>query len=589
MRHVGYHLSDPRAAGHHTSAIISPARSSTTVCEPGSIAGDSIPIIQTGIVRVSASGKTAAETDPDSAPPTAGVTPQLPGNAAFDPQKTVVVDLPLSGVNLRNPAFPDIPGYQIVSELGRGGMGVVYRARQLTADRDVALKMIRAGDRAEAEYLLRFRAETSAVTRLQHPQIVAVYDVNEFQGQPYFSMEYCGRGSLAGAVRGTVWGHREAAEMLRKIAKGVGAAHAVGIVHRDLKPQNILLTADGEPKVSDFGLAKQLVQTDQPGLTESGAVLGTPSYMAPEQAFGSSKTVGFAADIYSLGAILYELLTGRPPFVGPSTMDIMVQVVTEEPIRLRQLRKDVPRDLEQICLKCLEKDPRRRYATADALAEDLSRFLAGDPVSIAPAGILNRLTGALDRVQLQERFASYSAILTSLAPVMFLPEIAVTLICWFNLPGPLVLLAQVTRVLGFLAVFAIYRRDQLLPQNAAERHLWTLWCGYIVCCVHAGLATRLALGIWETSLEPQIYIPIGCLTALAFFVLSSTFWGQATFIGLLFLGVTFLMAIDLRFAPLEFGATWAIVLLFLGQRLRRLAQTSPPGSTESAATVVAPV
>lgn len=530
---------------------------------------------------MSSSGKTAAENGPDSAQPTDGVTSQPPATATFDPLKTVVVDLPRSGVNLRNPTFPDIPGYQIVSELGRGGMGVVYRARQLSADRDVALKMIRAGDRAEAEYLLRFRAETSAVTRLQHPQIVAIYDVGEHEGQPYFSMEFCGRGSLAAAVRGTVWGHREAAEMLRKIARGVGAAHAVGIVHRDLKPQNILLTADEEPKVSDFGLAKQLVQTDQPGLTESGAVLGTPAYMAPEQAFGSSKTVGCAADIYSLGAILYELLTGRPPFVGPSTMDIMVQVVTEEPLRLRQLRKDVPRDLEQICLKCLEKDPRRRYATADALAEDLSRYLAGDPVSITPGGIFNRLTGALDRVQLQERFASYSAILTALAPVMLLPEIAVTLICWFNLPGPLVLLAQVARVLGFLAVFAIYRKDQLLPQNAAERQLWTLWCGYIVCCIQAGLSTRVALGVWETSLEPQIYIPIGCLTALAFFVLSSTFWGQSTFIGLLFLGVTMLMACDLRFAPLEFGVTWAIVLLILGQRLRQISQTAPATDSPS--------
>lgn len=487
----------------------------------------------------------------------------------LDPEQTVAPGATAGGLEC---VGVTAAGYQILSELGRGGMGIVYRAIQLRAHREVALKVVRAGEQAQAEDLARFRGEAEAVARLQHPHVVAMYDVGEHEGQPFFSMEFCPRGSLATAMRGVQWPLRQAAEMLRKIALGVAAAHAAGIVHRDLKPQNVLLTADGEPKVSDFGLAKQLFQagTDQRGLTETGAVLGTPTYMAPEQAFGGSKRVGPEADVYSLGAILYELLAGRPPFVGQSAMDIIVQVVGEEPIPLRRLRKDVPRDLEFVCLKCLEKDPQRRYHSAESLANELSRYLDGEPVSAARSGFLDRVAGALERVQLQDRFIAYGTLLTALAPMMLIPEILVTLICWYDLPGPLLLPTQFARILGFLAIVYAYRGGHWLPQGPAERQLWSLWGGYILCCFTAGLTTRIALGVWDTALEPQIYLPISCLTALAFFVLSSTFWGYAAVIGLVFIGVTFLMAFDLRFAPLEFGITWAAVLVYLGRRLRRL-------------------
>lgn len=510
----------------------------------------------------------------------AGGTPSAPITAAgqkvaeratvtVDPGKTVASATMASG---GEPAGATAAGYQIVCELGRGGMGIVYRAIQLRAQREVALKMVRTGQGARAEELSRFRGEIEAVARLQHPHVVAMYDIGEHDGQPFFSMELCPRGSLAGAMRGVQWPLRQAAEMLRKIATGVAAAHAVGIVHRDLKPQNVLLTAEGEPKVSDFGLAKQLFHTDadRASLTETGAVLGTPSYMAPEQAFGGSKRVGPEADVYSLGAILYELLTGRPPFTGQSVMDIIVQVVGEEPTPPRQLRKDVPRDLEFVCIKCLEKDPQRRYHSAESLATELSRFLDGEPVSAARSGLLDRVAGALERVQLQDRFLAYGSLLRALAPVMLIPEILVTVICWYEQAGVLLLLTQCARITGFLAVVQAYRGGQWLPQGPAERQLWSLWGGYVLCCFTAGAATRIAFGVFDTALELQIYMAISCLTALAFFVLSSTFWGYAAVIGLLFIGVTFLMAFDLRFAPLEFGITWATVLVYLGRRLRRL-------------------
>jgi WD40 repeat protein len=288
---------------------------------------------------------------------------------------------------LPDDAHSSPPGYEILGTLGRGGMGVVYLARQSSLNRVVALKMVLSGAHAGDEELARFRTEAEAIARLQHPNIVQVHEVGELAGRPYFSLEFCGGGSLEKRLDGTPWQPREATALVRTLAQAMQAAHARGVVHRDLKPANVLLADDGTPKITDFGLAKKL--DDDSGATRTGAIMGTPSYMAPEQAQGK-KDVGPLADVYALGAILYELLTGRPPFRAATALDTILQVVGQEPVPPCTLNPAVPRDLETVALKCLAKEPARRYATAAELADDLGRFLDGEPVKARPPALLER-------------------------------------------------------------------------------------------------------------------------------------------------------------------------------------------------------
>jgi len=284
---------------------------------------------------------------------------------------------------------PRVDGYEILGRLGQGGMGVVYKARQRGLDRMVALKMVRAGLHAGTEQLTRFRIEVRAVARLRHPNVVQVYDVGEAGGLPYVALELLEGGSLDDKVAGTPRPERWAAELLATLARAIASAHRAGVIHRDLKPANVLFTTDGTAKVADFGLAKRLDEDD--GQTHSGQVMGSPSFMAPEQARGRGREVGPSADIYSLGALLYETLTGRPPFKGGSAMETLFQVVNDDPLPPSRLRPGLSRDLETICLKCLEKDARRRYPDADALADDLGRFLAGSPILARRVGPRERL------------------------------------------------------------------------------------------------------------------------------------------------------------------------------------------------------
>jgi WD40 repeat protein len=303
--------------------------------------------------------------------------------------------------------WPDVPDYEILGELGRGGMGIVYKARQTSLGRVVALKMVSA-ERATGDQLARFRAEAETAARLQHPNIIAVYEVGAHGGRPYFAMEFVQGGTLEQRLVGQPLLPREAAGLVRVLARAVQHAHSCGVVHRDLKPANILLQRAGggapsaesngkelctlhsalcTPKLADFGLAKRL-QADL-RLTDTGDILGTPSYMAPEQVRGEAE-VGPSADIYALGATLYAMLSGRPPFLGATPLETAGQVAVDEPLPPRRLQPSVPRDLEATCLKCLEKDPRRRYATAGALADDLGRFLDGRPTVARPVGPAGR-------------------------------------------------------------------------------------------------------------------------------------------------------------------------------------------------------
>ena len=300
-------------------------------------------------------------------------------------------DLTLQGLAppLRAPlatGLPHLAGYEVLNVLGRGGMSVVYRARQSTPSRIVALKVLLSGSHADAERRARFRAEADAFARLRHPNIVQIHEVGEHDGLPFLVLEYVDGGTLADRLAGIPLPPRQAAALTEQLARAVQFAHDAGVVHRDLKPANVLLSKDGTPQVTDFGLAKQ----DEGDLTATGAVLGTPPYMAPEQAEGKAREVGPAADIYALGTILYEMLAGRPPFRGATPIETLDQIRSREPVAPSQLQSRMPRDLDTVCLTCLRKEPTARYASAEALADDLGRFLRNEPIRArrtGPAGV----------------------------------------------------------------------------------------------------------------------------------------------------------------------------------------------------------
>ena len=312
-------------------------------------------------------------------------------NSPLEPQAGTLIQSPeqvaLMQADVRSNAT--VPGFTIESTIGRGGMGVVYKATQAGLNRTVALKMLLAGGFADPATRARFLLEAESVAALEHPHIVHVFAFGEHTGYPYLAMEYVPGGTLADRVKanGTL-AAKEAAEITAKLAAAVAHAHSRGVVHRDIKPLNVLLAADGEPRLADFGLAK-VGRADQ-HLSVTGQVLGTPAYMSPEQAAGKTHEIGTATDVYALGAVLYDVLTGQPPFQGDSVAVTLQKVIAEEPRRPRHLNTSIPRDLETICLKCLEKDAAKRYPTAQELADDLLRYLRGQPIAARPTGTLER-------------------------------------------------------------------------------------------------------------------------------------------------------------------------------------------------------
>ncbi len=331
--------------------------------------------------------------------------PQGPGEVAWVPsdETAAAILLPQS-----------VGGYELLEEIGRGGMSVVYRGRQAHPDRVVALKMILAGAHAGQARRTRLLAEADAIARLRHPNVVQIYEVGQHEGLPFLALEYADGGSLAQHLAGKPQPPRAAAALVEVLARTVHQAHALGIIHRDLKPANVLLTGDGVLKISDFGLAKSLAR--EPHLTSTQAILGTPSYMAPEQAGGKTREIGPLVDVYALGAILYECLTGRPPFQAGSALETLQQVVEREPTPPSLLQRGLPRDLETCCLKCMEKEPGRRYASAAELAEDLRRFQAGESVLARPLGTPGRLwRWARRNPGWAAMLAAVSALLVSIA------------------------------------------------------------------------------------------------------------------------------------------------------------------------------
>jgi serine/threonine-protein kinase len=493
--------------------------------------------------------------------------------SASDMSPTPVDEQPTRGPS--DPATGDglAPGrrfgeYELLGELGRGGMGVVYKARQVTLNRLVALKMLLPGGLAGAEDLCRFRTEAEATAALRHPNIVCVHEVGQVDGRPFFSMDFIDGGSLAQQLAGGPLAGKAAARHVATVARAIHYAHDHRILHRDLKPSNILLDRDGQPYVTDFGLAKSL--DVEAGQTRTGAVLGTPGYLAPEQAAGR-KELTPATDVYGLGALLYELLTGRPPFRAATSLDTILQVLECQPAPPRLLNPAVDRDLETICLKCLEKDPRRRYASAAALADDLERFQAGEPITARSLNLMDRIASALGRSQYDVQFGAYAQMLFGFAAVVLLTEAAVTAIVLTNQPLLLVPAAQVGRLVCLGALFWRFRPTGLLPASAAERLMWAVWAGYMATCLVIAQTYRM-VGGWDVALELNLYPMLAAVTGMAFLVLGASYWGWCYAFGLAFYVLAYVMTLDLRGGPLEFGALWAATLVVIGLRLRRLGQ-----------------
>jgi serine/threonine protein kinase/Flp pilus assembly protein TadD len=367
-----------------------------------------------------------------------------------------------------------LPGYEILGELGRGGMGIVYKARQLALNRLVALKLIRSGAAAGPEELHRFRIEAKVIALLQHPNIVQIYEVGEHDGQPYLALELVEGSSLHERIKTAPLPAREAARLAGLLARAMHAVHQRGVIHRDLKPANVLLTADGTPKISDFGLAKR-VDVDL-GQTSSGAVVGTAQYMPPEQARGHIRQIGPLSDVYALGAVLYETLTGRPPFQAATVYDTLALVVSAEPPPPSRLQPAVPRDLETICLKCLQKEPAKRYASALALAEDLDRFLADRP-------ILARRTPPWERaIKWIRRRPAVAALLLSIAAT----------------------LALLVAVLASRVQETFQRQTKLLTQEAEARQLVAAAESAMSAEIWQEARTALKQALQEIGSEPTL-------------------------------------------------------------------------------------
>ena len=359
-----FHCGDPL-----TPVLTAPPTAVSSTLDPNATRPPSIVLSSTQPSSAAASSPEAPGMDSVVASLTARVSKLRPGELAVGTR---------------------VAGYDILGVLGSGGMAIVYKARQLQLNRIVALKMILRGSHGDEK---RFRVEARAVARMQHPHIVQVYEIGDLDGEPFFSLEFCNGGSLNQKLKGMPLPPREAAALTEKLADATHSAHERGILHRDLKPANVLLVG-GEgtpvsqcvPKIADFGLAKKL---DEDGSARTGTVMGTPSYMPPEQMRGETELKA-TVDVYSLGALLYELLVGRPPFRAATPQETMQQVLLEEPVPPRRLQSKTPRDLETICLKCLQKSPSKRYATAKVLADDLHRFLAGEPIQARPVGRIEK-------------------------------------------------------------------------------------------------------------------------------------------------------------------------------------------------------
>lgn len=428
----------------------------------------------------------------------------------------------------------DCGDYELLTELGRGGMGVVYKARHKSLDRIVALKMVLRGDLASSMDLARFRAETEAAAQLHHPHIVPLYEVGEIEGRPFFSMKLIEGTTLAKRLADGPLPSREAAELLAPICRAIADAHRRGVLHRDLKPSNILIDAEGRTYVTDFGLAKRLKtdssSVDGPAgshsLTQSGAILGTPGYMAPEQAAGRRGEVSPASDIYSLGAILYAMLTARPPFQAATALDTVLMLLEQDPLPPRMLNPKVDADLEMIALKCLQKPADLRYSTADTLADDLEAYLANEPISA-------RSTHLTQIISLAFRETHHAAVLENWGLLWMWHSLAVFLLCvitsgmhWQGVASRWPYAALWSVGVGTWAVIFWELRRRSGPITFVERQIAHVWAGSTFSSMLLfGLEGLLQLPV--LSLSPVLPLIAGNVFLAKAGILSGKFYIQA--------------------------------------------------------------
>ncbi len=463
--------------------------------------------------------------------------------------------------------------YEILEEIARGGMGVVYKARQISLSRDVAIKMILSGDLADESDIRRFRIEAEAAANLQHPNIVGIYEVGQQDGQHYFSMELVAGENLSQINRKGPLPPKQAARYVQQIAAAIDYAHRHGVTHRDIKPSNVLIDDKDQARVTDFGLAKRL-ECDQQ-LTASHQIVGTAPYMAPEQVAGSRDRVGPASDIYSIGALFYELLTRQPPFRGRTVLETLEQIREHDPKPPRQINPRTPRELEMICLKCLEKNPDKRYRSAQELADDLERFLAGDSISISGPNLLDRLLCTLGRGHHDVEFRTWANMLFHFAWIVFAANfLAFLVVGKLHVPRPLVWLATFRAVefAGMALVFWLYRADWYPPQGKPARQLWALWLGYV--------AGSLTLFLVDYGMAPpdrafeywMEYPRLAILSSLGFVMMGSSYWGYCYGIGVGFLLLALILPLDPSLAPLLFGFGWGASLIALARHLGKLSE-----------------
>ena len=454
------------------------------------------------------------------------------------------------------PAFPSRVGdYELLEEIGRGGMGIVFRARQASLGRIVALKMILRGELASEADFARFRAEAEAAARLQHPSIVPVYEVGEHDGQPYFSMKYIEGTTLARRIAEGPLPPRDAAELLVPVCRAIAEAHRHGLLHRDLKPSNILIDKSGRPSVTDFGLAKRFSASDegptatwQPTITHSGAILGTPAYMAPEQAAGRRGNVSPATDVYSLGAILYAMVTGRPPFQAPSPVDVVLMTLEQDPLPPRLLNPKADGDLEMITLKCLQKPIDLRYAGADALADDLAAYLANEPISARSSHLTQVISRAF-------RETHHAAVLENWGLLWMWHSLVLLVLCvitnafqWQGIQNRWPYVGLWGLGLGVWAFFFWNMRRRSGPITFVERQIAHLWAGSVMASVQL-YAVEALLGLGVLQLSPVLGLISGMIFLGKAGILSGVFYVQA----LALFATSAIMALLQRSAWPDFG------------------------------------
>jgi serine/threonine-protein kinase len=457
----------------------------------------------------------------------------------------------------------DFGHYEILEELGRGGMGVVYKARQRNPERTVAVKMLLRGDLASAADLARFRAEAQSAARLEgHANIVSVHEVGEWEGQPYFSMKYVEGTTLARLVAEGPLPPRDAARFVAGVCRAVHYAHQQGILHRDLKPANVLIDRHGQPHVTDFGLAKRVQGGET--LTQTGAIVGTPSYMAPEQAAGSRGVLSPASDVYSLGAILYELLTGRPPFQAATPMDTIMLVLEQDVVPPRLLNPKVDRELEQICLKCLQKPADLRYASAAALADDLEAFVNGERGSVRPSGIGQFLSRLF-------RETHHAAVLENWGLLWMWHSLKIFLLCLLT---NVLLWQGVTNHAAYLLLWGVglvawgtifwTLRRRGGPVLSIERQIAHMWGAGVIASIVLFLI-EVVLGRPALELSPILAVFAGMVFVIKGGMLSGSFYVYAA----AFFLTAILMALFPSVGLLLFGTVSALSFFLPGLKYYR--------------------